>query len=79
MERLSQIGNFETRWGDITDPDSVAQAVAGQECILHLAAIIPPLTEQNPDLAHRVNVQGTHNVIEAAEKQKKTPMASVRK
>jgi len=73
MERLSEIGKFQTCWGDIIDPDSVAQAVEGQECILHLAAIIPPLTEQSPDLAHRVNVQGTHNVIEAAKQQKKSP------
>jgi UDP-glucose 4-epimerase len=73
MERLSRIGEFQTFWGDITDPDIVAQAVEGQGCILHLAAIIPPLTEQSPDLAHRVNVEGTHNVIEAAKQQEKSP------
>ena len=73
MERLSEIGKFQTCWGDITDPDIVAQAVEGQECILHLAAIIPPLSEQSPDLVHRVNVEGTHNVIEAAKRQEKPP------
>ena len=73
MERLSEIGKFETCWGNITDPDIVAQAAEGKECILHLAAIIPPLTEQSPDLAHRVNVGGTHNVIEAAKQQEKAP------
>ena len=72
-ERLSEIGEFQTCWGDITDPNIVAQAVEGQECILHLAAIIPPLTEQSPDLARRINVEGTHNVIEAAKQQKKLP------
>ncbi len=73
MERLSRIGKFETCWGDITDPAVVAQAVEEQECILHLAAIIPPLTEQSPELAKKVNIGGTHNVIEAAKQQKKTP------
>jgi len=73
MERLSRIEKFEICWGDITDPDIVAQAVEGQECILHLAAIIPPLSEQSPDLAHRVNGEGTHNVIEAAKRQEKPP------
>lgn len=73
MKRLSAIGKFETCWGDITDPDIVKQAVEGKECILHLAAIIPPLTEQAPDLAKRVNIGGTHNVIEAAKKLSKKP------
>jgi len=73
MARLSAIGEFATCWGDITDPEIVAQAVEGKECILHLAAVIPPLSEQSPDLALRVNIEGTHNVIEAAKQQKKTP------
>lgn len=73
MKRLSGIGKFQTCWGDISDIDVVVKAVKGQECILHLAAIIPPLSEQAPDLAHRVNVEGTHNVIEAAKQQEKPP------
>ncbi len=73
MQRLSGIGNFRTIWGDISDPEVVAQAVDGQECILHLAAIIPPVSEQAPDLAQRVNVEGTHNIIEAAKRQKRPP------
>lgn len=72
-DRLLAVGEFRTIWGDITDPETVKQAVEGQDCILHLAAIIPPLTEQAPELAHRVNVEGTHNVIEAAKQQKKQP------
>ncbi len=73
MERLAEIGQFRTYWGDITDPKIVAQAVEGQQCILHLAAIIPPLSEQSPDLAHKVNVEGTRNVIDNAKRQKKPP------
>ncbi len=73
MKRLSAIGEFETCWGDITNPEIVAKAVEGRECILHLAAVIPPLSEQKPDLAHRVNVGGTHNLIEAAKQQQKPP------
>lgn len=73
MKRLSAMGEFETYWGDISDPDVVARAVEGRECILHLAAIIPPLSEQSPDLVQRVNVEGTYNVIEAAKRQEKPP------
>ena len=72
-DRLSSKGDFKTLWGDITDPDIVAQAVEGQECILHLAAIIPPLSEQFPDLTHGVNIVGTRNIIAAAKLQERPP------
>ena len=58
MERLAANGEFRTCWGDITNPEIVAQAMEGQECILHLAAVIPPLSEQAPELAHRVQGPG---------------------
>lgn len=73
MKRLSRMGEFQVCWGDITDSNIVAQAVEGQECILHLAAVIPPLSEQAPDLTQRVNVEGTHNVIETVKRQKRPP------
>jgi len=73
MKRLLALGEFETCWGDITDPESVNRAVEDRECVLHLAAIIPPFTERSPELAERVNVGGTRNIIEAARSQPKPP------
>ncbi len=51
--------------GSIEDSETVARAVKGVDIVIHLAAIIPPLADENPDLAGRVNVWGTHNVINA--------------
>jgi nucleoside-diphosphate-sugar epimerase len=73
LEKLSGLGNFETIWGDISDATITDKIVQDVECILHLAAIIPPLSEQAPDLAKKVNIGGTHNLIESALKTGKKP------
>lgn len=56
-------------WGDITDPSVWDSALEGIDAVIHLAAIIPPLSETNPELATRVNVDATTNLIAAMEKQ----------
>jgi nucleoside-diphosphate-sugar epimerase len=61
----------EVVWGDIQDERAVESAVAGVEAVIHLAAIIPPMTDQNPKLAYGVNVNGTRNLVNAAGKQTK--------
>jgi len=65
-KKLSQKGNFETIWGDIREISDVRTAVDDVDCIIHLAAIIPPLSESKPDLAKSVNIEGTKNIIKAA-------------
>jgi len=64
--KLSKKKQFRTIWGDILNKDDLNKAIKGIECIIHLAAIIPPLSEKNPELARRVNLEGTQNLIEAA-------------
>ena len=65
----AQFGNaIETQWGDITKPADVVKAVEGMDVVLHIAAIIPPLSEKIPDKAKAVNVGGTQNIIDAMEK-----------
>ncbi len=64
--QLSKIGQFETIWGDTTDKESIRPAIQGVDCILHLAAIIPPASEINPEITEKVNFGGTRNVIELA-------------
>ncbi|MHA1378126.1 MAG: NAD-dependent epimerase/dehydratase family protein [Candidatus Helarchaeota archaeon] len=59
---------LEPFWGDITNVDNVNDAVKNVDVIIHLAAIIPPLSEKKPDLAKAVNVEGTRNLVEAAKK-----------
>ncbi|MFX1591517.1 MAG: NAD-dependent epimerase/dehydratase family protein, partial [Promethearchaeota archaeon] len=72
-KRLSKKVDFDTYWGNITKREDVNNAVRNQDCIIHLAAIIPPLSERNPELAYNVNVGGTKNLINAAKKQSKQP------
>jgi len=53
-------------WGDITDHAVVKRAVSGQDIIIHQAFIIPDLSEERPNWAWEVNVEGTRNLLRAA-------------
>jgi nucleoside-diphosphate-sugar epimerase len=52
-------------WGDITDPGSVRRAIEGMDAVVHMAGVVQPLAEENPDLATKVNVGGTRAVVDA--------------
>ncbi|MBY9002268.1 MAG: NAD(P)-dependent oxidoreductase, partial [Candidatus Heimdallarchaeota archaeon] len=65
--KLRKLGKYEVVWGDIRDPSTVSKIVANIDCILHLAAIIPPLAYDLPTLAYDVNVTGTTLLLKAAE------------
>ncbi len=54
-----------TWFGDIRNPDDVKKATAGQDVVIHMAAILPPVSDRHPELCHQVNVGGTQNIIEA--------------
>ena len=58
---------IEVVWGDVRCADDMARAVADQEVVIHLAAVIPPRSEINPDSARAVNVDGTRNLLRAME------------
>ena len=55
---------IEVAAGDITSPSDVAATVDGVETLIHLAAILPPLSEANPELTNHVNVEGTRALLE---------------
>ncbi len=57
--------NFETFPGDICDREYVRSALAGADVVVHLAALLPPVAEERPELTHRVNVEGTKNALDA--------------
>ncbi len=61
--------NIRFLYGDITDPVAVAAACRDQDVIIHLAGLIPPLADQLPELAQRVNLGGTQTLIAAATRQ----------
>ncbi|WP_316839234.1 NAD(P)-dependent oxidoreductase [Pedobacter gandavensis] len=50
-------------YGDITNPNEVEEIGKEKDFVIHLAAIIPPLADENKDLAYAVNVNGTKNLI----------------
>src|SRR3990172_2050981 len=54
-------------WGDVIDPASLGAALEGVDAVVHLAAIIPPNVDKAPELARRVNVDGTRCLIEQME------------
>lgn len=72
-------GEADVVWGDMRDPDDVFHAVCGQDCVIHLAFIIPRLSstglnsEECPAMAREINVGGTQNLIRAAKAQSEPP------
>ncbi len=65
--KMKQLADkVEIIWGDMRSQEDVRAAMEGQEVIIHLAYIIPPLCLEEPELARTVNVEGTRNLLEAA-------------
>ncbi len=74
-EQLNKkFGNeVEIVWGDLRKFEDVERAVNEVDVILHVAGIIPPLADYNPDLAREVNVGGTKNLLLAGAAQTNLP------
>ncbi|MDF2553534.1 MAG: NAD(P)-dependent oxidoreductase [Chryseobacterium sp.] len=61
-------GRVEIVYGDVGSSSAVEKVSHNKDFTIHLAAIIPPLADTDPELAYRVNVLGTANLIHALEK-----------
>jgi UDP-N-acetylglucosamine 4-epimerase len=58
--------NFTLIEGDIRQREDCAAACAGAEIVLHQAALVSvPLSIQEPELTHAINVEGFQNLLEA--------------
>ncbi len=66
--------DFKLYWGDIRDKELVSKLVQGQDAIIHLAAIIPPFSELNPELSKEVNLTGTETLLRATEQSDSNPI-----
>lgn len=53
---------YEVALGDVTEPDSLAGAVAGVDAVIHAAGLVKARSEQE---FYRVNAAGTAHLIEA--------------
>lgn len=67
------IKNVKIYWGSVYDYDIVEQAVTNQDIVLHLAAVLPDIAINDPDLARKTNVEGTQHLISAMLKQNPRP------
>lgn len=69
---VKKLAPFKSRveiiYGSISNKEEVMQAAKDKDTAIHLAAVIPPLADINPERAYSVNVTGTSNLIEALEK-----------
>lgn len=54
---------IEIVYGDIVNDNDIGIVCQDKDFVIHLCAIIPPLADKNPELAHKVNVIGTENLI----------------
>jgi len=51
--------------GDILRPETLPEALEGAQWIFHLAAVLPPASEEDRRRTFRVNVEGTRCVVDA--------------
>lgn len=64
-ESVKELGKgTEINWGDITKPDSARKALEGVDVVVHMAAILPPLADEKPELCTKVNVGGTKILVD---------------
>ena len=59
--------------GDVLDPSALRRAAAGVDAVVHLAAVIPPGSDGDPEHAREVNVEGTRNAVAACRAQPRRP------
>lgn len=69
LDQSARKNDVEVVLGDIRDQDTVIHAVAGVDVIFHLAALIAiPYSYQAPLSYVRTNVEGTLNLLQAAQR-----------
>jgi len=61
------LSRIEFRKGDICNIADVGRAAKGVDAVVHLAAMIPPAADRNPENADYVNRGGTMNLVRACE------------
>ena len=59
--------NVEIHYGNILDPQCLVNAVTGIDTVFHLAGIIS-ISSSHVEIVHKVNVEGTRNMVDAAMK-----------
>jgi nucleoside-diphosphate-sugar epimerase len=55
--------NIEVFHGNICEKSHLARACDGIDWAVHLAALMPPMSEENHELAKRINIDGTRSML----------------
>ncbi|MGD8316506.1 MAG: NAD(P)-dependent oxidoreductase [Myxococcales bacterium] len=63
----------DMRFGSICDEALVRQAVTGVDHVIHLAAMVPPVTDVDQAVGYAVNVVATRSIAAACEAQARPP------
>lgn len=58
---------IEIVYGDLSDADTCRRLAEGSDTVFNLAAVIPPVSDSNPNAAIACNVTGVKNLIAAIE------------
>jgi len=58
---------IEIIYGNICNENDLINISSHKDVIIHLAAIIPPLADEKPELSYQVNALGTENLIRSLE------------
>ncbi|MFQ6053178.1 MAG: NAD-dependent epimerase/dehydratase family protein [Candidatus Bathyarchaeia archaeon] len=74
FDAIEDVPGVETFKGDITDPEDVAEACGVVDGVIHLAALLPPRSEEDREATMRVNVGGTRNIVETLKRQPGKPL-----
>ena len=66
-KNMLKYDEVEVVWGDLTVYEDVKRSLRGVDYILHIAAFVSPEADRNPELAWKINVGSTENILNAVE------------
>jgi nucleoside-diphosphate-sugar epimerase len=67
-------GRVEIAWGDIRDAAWLARQVDDVDAVIHLAGLLPPATDDRPELAEAVNVTATRQLVAELARSPRPPL-----
>jgi len=67
-------GRVEIAWGDVRDTAWLARQVEDVDAVIHLAALLWPATEDQPELAEAVNVSATKHLVDTLARLPRAPL-----
>lgn len=65
LVKKNESPNLTVVWGDMTSYEDVKKALVGVDYILHVAALVSPKADYQPENTWRVNVGSTQNILRA--------------